>query len=90
MKVYDDDWVHIDDFNEQIEKLESQLYPLQEYEKQVLEDSAWVLSEIIKARDLIAQGSVNESLDALNRLIALHDENEMQQAYKNLTEAHYD
>ena len=85
-----EDWVHIDDYWKEIEALESQLYPLQEYEKQVLQDSAYVLSEIIKARDLLAQGSVSSALDALNRLINLHNDDEKEQANKNLLEENYE
>lgn len=88
MSMYyaDDEWVHIDTFHDEIQKLEYQLYPLKEYEKQVLEDSGFVLYKLMCARDLLAAGSVNQCQDALNWLISTFSDEEKEEALKNFKE----
>lgn len=65
-----------------IRALEAQLYPLQEYEKQVMEDEAFVLSKIIEAQNAIITGKLEDCYDILTDAIRMHSEEVKSMAFK--------
>lgn len=84
---YEDDWIHVDDYTEEVEKLENKIQDLKEEIENLEYDEVYTLAEIMLARDKLLHGvSVYEVVDDLNKLIASHRVSVRSQAVAKINE----
>ena len=84
---YEDDWIHIDDYTEEVEKLENKVQDLKEEIENLEYDEVYTLAEIMLARDKLLNGaSVYEVVGDLHELIAAHRASVRAEAVSKLNE----
>ena len=84
--TYQEDWVHIDDYNAEIQKLEDRISELETVNRDMRDDEITVLSDIMLIRDHYSDYSdVREELDYI---IKAHDKSARQKAQEYLMKAY--
>jgi chromosome segregation ATPase len=81
-----EDWVHIDDYNDEIQKLEDRISELETVNRDMRDDEVTVLSDIMLIRDHYSDYSdVKEELDYI---IKAHDHSVRRKAQEYLMKAY--
>jgi archaellum component FlaC len=71
---YQDDWIHVDDYSAEVERLENRIEDLKDELENRANDEVFTLCEVILARDKLLEGSsIDDVIADLNELIAAHD-----------------
>lgn len=67
--TYEDDWVHVDDWEKQVRQYEAEIESLKMEVKNALEDEAYLLGELYRIRNLAFNEGENMAEEALDCLI---------------------
>jgi hypothetical protein len=69
-----DDWIHWDDYDNEVTALEDQIADLKEEIEARANNEVFTLAEIILIRDRLLSGApVSSVIDELNKVIGFHD-----------------
>ena len=84
--IYEEDWVHIDDYNKEIQQLQDRISELEAVNRDMVDDEVTTLSDIMLIRDHYSDYSdVKEELDYI---IKAHDKSVRQKAQEYLMKAY--
>ena len=67
--TYQEDWVHIDDWEKQVRQYEAEIEDLKLQVKNATEDESFLLSELYRIRNLASNNGENIAEEALDCLI---------------------
>lgn len=72
---YEEDWIHIDDYEKEVTALEDEIHDLRLEIESRRDNEVFTLAEVILIRDkLLADVDTYKVIAALNKLIGYHDE----------------
>lgn len=84
---YEDDWVHVDDYSEEVERLENRIEDLKDEIENMKDDEVYTLAEIILIRDSLISSNVSyEVISNMNKLIASHSDSVKIAAFNKINE----
>lgn len=72
---YEEDWIHVDDYSAEVERLENRIEDLKDEIENRADDEVFTLAEIILIRDSLLHGlGTYDAINNLNKLISSHSE----------------
>lgn len=87
---YDEDWVHIDDYEKEVKELNDEVYDLKEEIEARKDNEVFRLSEMMLIRDALLSGKpVSMVLDDMQQLIATHAAEVREQATAKLVRGEF-